>query len=302
MRIPRFLPGLFFLTTSFISHPQTQPAPRMEYGKIVHNAGSATVQANDSRALAQAVVAIRQEYGWLVDYEDPIYSGSELVDARTLYKDWFLAHPELKSGLVAAGGPFVSTYAESFDPAKSTDADRAAVLMQVLSDYAKSGYAGHFVLQQLGPRRLAVIGQNSGNSILSTTISIDFDHTPAFEALENMLHIVGTKTGYRVGLGFVPNNPLMQCIVTSSFRDKTARFILQSVLDSCSLPLTWQALHGGVHNSFYLVNLDSAVRVFTDVEGNRRYGPPPPLKSVPRCPAAVVESPAPDHCSPTPPR
>ncbi len=301
MCIPLLFSGLVFLSTSFTGHSQTQTAARMEHGKIVHNAGSATVQTNDSRALAQAVVAIRQEYGWLVDYEDPIYSGSELVDARTLYKDWFLAHPELKSGLVAAGGPFVSTYAESFDPAKSTDADRAAVLMQVLSDYAKSGYAGHFVLQQLGPGRLAVIGQNSGNSILSTTISVDFDHTPAFDALEKMLHIVGTKTAYRVGLGFVPNNPLMHCIITSSFTDKTARFILQSVLDSCSLPLTWQALYG-VTGNFYLVNLDSAVRVFTDAEGNRRYGPPPPLKSVPRCPVAVVESPAPDHCSPTPPR
>jgi hypothetical protein len=56
----------------------------------------------------------------------------------------------------------------------------------------------------------------------------------------------------------------------------------------------------GVTGDFYLLNLDSAVRVFTDAEGNRRYGPP--LKSVPRCPVAAVESPVPDHCSPTPPR
>jgi hypothetical protein len=128
---------------------------------------------------------------------------------------------------------------------------------------------------------MAVIGQNSGNSILSTTVSIDFDHTSAFGALEKMLNTVGTKTGYRVGLGMVPTTPLMQCNVNSHFVDKTARFILQSILDSCSLPLTWQALIGGAHNSSYLVNLDFAVRVITDPAGNRRYAPAQSLPGVP---------------------
>jgi hypothetical protein len=155
MRIPPLFSGLVFLSTSFAGHSQTQTAPHMDYGKIDHNAGSATVRTNDSRPLDKAVVAIRQEYGWLVDYEDPVYSGTELVDANE--KEWPLAHPDKKGYVKPAGNSFVSTYKESFDRAKSTDADRAAVLTQVLADYATSGNPGHFILQQLGPGKLCMM-------------------------------------------------------------------------------------------------------------------------------------------------
>ena len=50
-----------------------EPHRYMERGVIEHQHGTATVKADCARPLAQAITAVREEYGWAVDYEDPPY-------------------------------------------------------------------------------------------------------------------------------------------------------------------------------------------------------------------------------------
>lgn len=46
-----------------------------------HCGATATLTANDPRPLLQAVEGISEEYGWIVDFEDPLYrSRFDLVD------------------------------------------------------------------------------------------------------------------------------------------------------------------------------------------------------------------------------
>jgi hypothetical protein len=49
---------------------------------VEHSANSATVVANNPRPLWMAVVALRHEYGWLIDYEDPIYRVGDTQEVR----------------------------------------------------------------------------------------------------------------------------------------------------------------------------------------------------------------------------
>jgi hypothetical protein len=57
-----------FSQRAVVTHPSTR-------------GGHATLEANDPRALWQAIYAFRQEYGVLVDYEDaPITNPADLTD------------------------------------------------------------------------------------------------------------------------------------------------------------------------------------------------------------------------------
>ena len=73
---------------------------------IEHHAGSATVKANSAIPMEQAVAAVNEEYGWVVDYEDPPYAGTDVT-----------LRPRSSAGgppdTVVAGGAFQSTYPET---------------------------------------------------------------------------------------------------------------------------------------------------------------------------------------------
>src|SRR5580658_7569097 len=56
--------------------------PPHERADITHSAGTAESSANNGRPLVETALALSEEYGWQVDYEDPVYdSGTEIVDA-----------------------------------------------------------------------------------------------------------------------------------------------------------------------------------------------------------------------------
>src|SRR5713226_1423210 len=59
------LPGCFL-------GQEVQPKPKfMESAVVEHRGTFATVTASDPRPLLQAVTALREEYGWVIDFEDP---------------------------------------------------------------------------------------------------------------------------------------------------------------------------------------------------------------------------------------
>jgi hypothetical protein len=97
------------VTSAQVSSPASpsESAP-MRFGLITHDGASVKVETNDARPLAQAVVASRREYGWLVDYEDPLYSKDDLVDARTA--DFMQLHPRAKPLLRPSPPPALPTH------------------------------------------------------------------------------------------------------------------------------------------------------------------------------------------------
>ena len=71
---------VLFFTEVYGQQVQSQ-SHFMRRAMVEHHAGSATVVANDPRPLFQAITAVREEYGWVVDYEEPPYfSKYDLVD------------------------------------------------------------------------------------------------------------------------------------------------------------------------------------------------------------------------------
>ena len=75
----------------------------MDRGVITYTGNAATVRANNARPLEQAIEAVREQYGWTVDFEDPPYeSAYDLVDSTD--PQWRKEHPTAKGVRRIAGG------------------------------------------------------------------------------------------------------------------------------------------------------------------------------------------------------
>lgn len=238
---------------------------------ISRESGHATVVATDPRPLASATVAIRREYGWRVDYEDPVYLPSQLVDDSP--PGWRAMHPAMKAGGFTPGGTSLrSTYPEDFAGHIASDEQKNNTLNQVLTDFQKSQNPGTFVLKKLNGR-LAVVGVSDGRAVLDTPVEVKAVNVSALQALSAIMAQVGQHTGLKAGLGEVPLNPLIHCTVNTSYDSIPARDAIVDVLQRCHLDLTWEALYGGIRNS-YLLNLEFVARVYRDQTGRRVVLPP----------------------------
>ena len=239
---------------------------------ISREAARVTVNVIDSRPLAGAIVAIRREYGWRVDYEDPVYLPSQLVDATP--PGWRAMHPEKKGGYIPGGTSLRTTYNEDFAGHAATDEQKSDTINQVLADFQRSQNPGTFVLRKLSGR-LDVVGVTDGKAVLDAPITFKATNVTAIHVLEEIMTQVGQQTGLDAGLGFVPMNALIHCTVDPSYNSVPARDAILDVLQKCHLDVTWEALWGGNRNS-YLLNLDAVARVYKDQTGKTLVLPPQP--------------------------
>src|SRR5215471_8860188 len=76
----------------------------LEHAIVTPTDDLVVVQANDPRPLDQAIIGLREQYGWIVDYEDPPYDEGDLVD--TTDPKWRSAHPNEKGAVGARGADF----------------------------------------------------------------------------------------------------------------------------------------------------------------------------------------------------
>src|SRR5437870_928199 len=122
---------------------QRSRAQFMREGVVIRNGDTATVKANDPRPLAQAIQAVSEEYGWVVDYEDPLYSDSEVVDAAD--PKWRASHPEAPMVKGIAGGAFQCDYDER--AALASTPGEEATLQKLVAEYNRTANPGKFMVR-----------------------------------------------------------------------------------------------------------------------------------------------------------
>ena len=151
----------------------SQPHHYMLHPTIEHHAGTATVKADYADPLGDALAAVSKEYGWLVDYEDPPYAGTDITPVPS-------RGPGVPADQVVAGGAFQSTYTETPNMWSSRDAE-LDVLEKIVSDYNASGNPGDFTVRTLSDGNYDVVGVSTRDSsgaqvavkpILDTPISV----------------------------------------------------------------------------------------------------------------------------------
>lgn len=244
---------------------QARRSRYMERAEVLHFANSATLTANSPRPLAQAVTALSETYGWVIDFEDPpYYSKYDLVDDTD--SKWRAEHPSAKGVTAIAGDKFQSQFSVSPNTGTSVE-DEERILEKVISDYNQSANPGKFAVRNEGGGRFAVVGTNvkdeTGHDqavvpILDTRISIQEGTRDAFTTLKAILGAV-TATGQpRIGLGTAPLNALSQSQVTAGGRGIPARVLLAQTLSAAKVKLYWHLYYD--HDvQMYMLNVLSLI-------------------------------------------
>jgi hypothetical protein len=248
----RFLLIAFVIVLSNVyAHPQDAIQVRhskyMDHAEVRHLANLATITANDARPLAQALTALSEEYGWVVDFEDPpYYTTYDLVDDTDA--KWRAAHPTAKGVTAIAGDSFQSQFSEN-PHAASSPAEEEHILDTVVSDYNASTNPGRFRVVNEGDGRFAIVGisvkgddgeDQPVNPILDTLISIPMDTRDAYTAIETILNALTVKSGTKVAPFIVPANALAHSQVTVGGQNIPARVLLLQTLSAAKLKLYWR--------------------------------------------------------------
>lgn len=272
--------------------PQT-PQPvgrvdgRMKEAVVERKARSATVKVNSPRPLAQALAAIRENYGWQIDYEDPPYASEpDLVDITNA--QWRARNPGAPGVKGIAGGSFECEYDESDD--LETAGGKERVLRKIVSDYNRSKHPGRFIVRSEGNGLFAIIGSviKRGSRdedivpVLDTRVSVPSEERTAGATVSAILEAVANKTNEKLVLGTIPTNLFSQAKVTTGAENIEARALLRQALDATGRPLHWRLLYDPFTTK-YVLNVAIATRTIQDTFGQKHSVPIDysPLKRTP---------------------
>jgi hypothetical protein len=248
-----------------------RPLPNIERGAtltfhLVQKIGQVT--------LRQAIEAIRQEYGWTVDYEDPPYESYDLVDGTD--PAWRRAHPTAQGAMQVAGGLFTATFSAGSDMSSgSPDEERA--LRKVVADYNASGNPGQFMLKIESADQFSIVGiaikDSNGNEkavtpVLDTRISLPLQEHEVGEAMKLISQAVSEKSPYKVEPGNAPTNLSTQTRMKVGGDNLTARELFAQISAATRLRTIWLLLWDA-NEHCYFINLDIATQATS-------HGPGPP--------------------------
>ena len=270
---------LFGLPLLVSAQAPTKPS-FMHAAVIQHNGNTGTLTANFPRPLAQAVEAISQEYGWIIDFEDPPYhSQFDLVDDTD--PTWRANHPNAKGVVRVSGGLFQSSFSEP-----SSENTEEQVLQKLVADYNSSGNPGKFIVRKGAEGRYTVIGASrkdengrdeAVNALLDTAISIPVQQRDAAATLQLIVVTLSAASGIKVKLGTIglSSDPLQEANLTVGGANVPARTLLLQALDEVSSTsphfrgiFVWNFLFDADTNAYWL-RLRSATKTVTDANGRQ---------------------------------
>jgi len=152
VNIERKILSILLLTSnSFAQAPQqTNPALKKpliyQIGQVVH------LNAGGPRPLLQAIDALQQKYGWVVDYEDPQYSAAVAGAANRP------SPPNRRRANMVGNSENAFSVQFNVGPTPDSRPDEATVLTTVIDAYNQSGGVAEFKLLSEHGAGFAVVG------------------------------------------------------------------------------------------------------------------------------------------------
>lgn len=274
-RFLNVLAGLLIIGGALHAQQSSEHHKFMDHAVIKASGATSTVTAYSGEPLYDAISAVREEYGWLVDYEDPPYqSRYDLVDRAT--PRWQALHPG-KPFLVPAGGAFECTYPVAPDIWSSPASERE-VLEKIVSDYNQSGNPGTFSVRQQSDGSFAVTGiavkDINGNkqpvgAILDTLVTVPTVQRSLMETLKLIARALSLNSGIKV-VGISPdNNFAAQSAVSIGGTSVSGRSLLLQTAGQLPLGTIWNLLYEA-NTPKYILTFAVAGRAEYDTFGGKR--------------------------------
>jgi hypothetical protein len=222
------LVGLAFLM------PQATPTKGSysRQAEIHESAGSVLIAANSPRPLAQVADALRQKYGWMIDYEDPQFTfQSDLV---------VVEGPPQQT--VPAGGDFEIEF-----PGNSPQEEK--VLQNAVDSYNQSGHPGRFELRKGEGQSFAVVGVGARDGsgklaaqrvLLDAPIAISNEPRTASAVLSLVCKKLSESRHIPVVVGVTPRKVLDRTEVRVGGAEIVARTLLSETLAATQRRLYWE--------------------------------------------------------------
>jgi hypothetical protein len=268
-----YIAGMLLVAALAAAQSTTRPK-YMEHADIQHSGLVATVTADYPTPLFQALEGIRQEYGWIVNWEEaPCYSSFDVVDDTS--PRWRASHPDDKGVTRKAGGIFLASFSE---PKAGELSAEEETLRKVIADYNATANPGRYRLLSGPEEQFTVVGSAVRDEagtfqqvapILDTLISVSVQRRTAADALDIILEALSSAAGKRVILMSLPNNVFRNTQVSLQAHAVPARQALQQLFHEIRRPLEYDLGFDPDHSSVYILNLSVATRVQPDDSGTR---------------------------------
>lgn len=213
------------------------------------------ITANAPRPLDDVLAALAQQHGWHINYEEPQFGKSEVVDDTA--PSWLEQHPNGPRAYGIAGGAFhVKIPIDGYFPD-----DPMQVLPPLVEAYNRSGNPGRFQLRVVSQTSFDVIPTASGagpqTPLFDTVMSFDAtEDVGAYPTLRRFCEELSRKTGHTVmfrGTGSPSDNRLFQSHIQQHSVNQSAREILRQMYKQVSSTDCWRLLYDPDSNQFWLL-------------------------------------------------
>lgn len=231
-------------------HAQYMSQPRIE-----ETESFLEITANAPRPLDDVLAALAQQHGWHINYEEPQFGKSEVVDDTA--PSWLEQHPNGPRAYGIAGGAFhVKIPIDGYFPD-----DPMQVLPPLVEAYNRSGNPGRFQLRVVSQTSFDVIPTASGagpqTPLFDTVMSFDAtEDVGAYPTLRRFCEELSRKTGHTVmfrGTGSPSDNRLFQSHIQQHSVNQSAREILRQMYKQVSSTDCWRLLYDPDSNQFWLL-------------------------------------------------
>jgi hypothetical protein len=216
---------------------QTAPGarPYLKEATISQTAGTVRIEANSPRPLAQVLDALRQKYGWVVDYEDPQYVSSvDLAPAPD---------SDSESQLPAGGSFSVDFPAGAPDPQKT--------LRLVVDSYNRSKNPGRFDLRGNGQGAFFVVGTSARDEkggispqqvLFDIPVTLPNEERTITDTVNLICQQITEQSHIAVTLGVSPRSLLDRTTIKVGGTKVPARDLLLQSLMATHHSLYWRLL------------------------------------------------------------
>jgi hypothetical protein len=261
VNIERKILSILLLTSnSFAQAPQqTNPALKKpliyQIGQVVH------LNAGGPRPLLQAIDALQQKYGWVVDYEDPQYSAAVAGAANRP------SPPNRRRANMVGNSENAFSVQFNVGPTPDSRPDEATVLTTVIDAYNQSGGAAEFKLLREHDAGFAVVGVGvrdinneiaSQQPVLDSPISLASERRSAGETIALICRKVSQASRVPISVNPAENLDGNAGVVVGG-SSVPARTLLSRALLSRGEKLYWRLIYdaGGKN---YVLSIQSPSR------------------------------------------
>ena len=214
--------------------------------KITETDSSLEITTNDPRPLDNVLDALVHQHGWHINYEDPLYGKSDILDNTA--PSWLKDHPNGPRAYVVKGGAFDAKIPiDGYLPD-----DPRQILPALVKAYNRSGNPGRFELRPINGDEFDIVptptAEDPQKAILDTVMTFDTkDSDSADSNLKAFCDALSRENGqavefwrpYPTGTSYFPAEAKIRLHV----QNQPARDVLRKMLRQVTSTMSWRLFY-----------------------------------------------------------